>query len=250
MTYLYNSDVQHQLHLLQTFFDSLDVPGGNHVGKMSNATPPQHISTAGNIPSPMSLQYRYQLIAHHDPFDLSSKNIPQQYATPRPQPRLSQSSTTPQQQLAQTNSVSMKNPSDTVLHKSPRQSQPTHEISVDDDSPTAKIHYILAKQFKAIGTGECLGLPAFNESMIMLGFYVESDRKLGAGTFVPLEMHSGFGPKEISQAKIILEQAIEKNSQAVHNIKSFDSMESMLDHALVYMWTKEMQSEKERIIIQ
>ena len=104
-----------------------------------------------------------------------------------------------------------------------------------------KVEYILAKQFKSIRTGEQLGFPAFNSEKVIVGFYRESSMKVGVGRFVPLSRHKDeFGPRQIAQATLFLEDAIENHSNAVHSLQDWGSLQSMIDHALVYAWSKDL----------
>lgn len=110
-----------------------------------------------------------------------------------------------------------------------------------DDSREGEVEYVLAKQYKALRTGERLGFPAYSASKEILGFYRESSMKVGVGQFIPISRHrEEFGPMEMHQASRILEDAIANNNQAVHRLKDWGSISSLVDHALVYDWSKSL----------
>jgi hypothetical protein len=115
--------------------------------------------------------------------------------------------------------------------------------SVDDESRETEVEYVLAKQYKALRTGERLGFPAYSANKEILGFYREHMGKVGVGQFIPISRHSNeFGPLEILQATEILEDAILKKSAAVHSLKDWGTITNLLDHALVYDWSKDIGS--------
>lgn len=114
-------------------------------------------------------------------------------------------------------------------------------LADDDDTRESEVEYILAKQYKALRTGQRLGFPAYSANKDLLGFYREVAGKLGSGSFVPISRHRDeFGPLEIMQATHILEEAMAKKSEAVHALKDWGSVASLLDHALVFDWSKDM----------
>jgi hypothetical protein len=122
-----------------------------------------------------------------------------------------------------------------------------HEIptqrsrSAEEESRENEVEYVLAKQYKALRTGERLGFPAYSANKEILGFYRETSNKGGAGQFVPISRHrNDFGPLEILQATEILEDCIAKKSEAVHALKDWGSISNLLDHALVYDWSKDL----------
>lgn len=121
-------------------------------------------------------------------------------------------------------------------------SQQSHQSQQsEDESRESEVEYVLAKQYKALRTGERLGFPAFSVSKEILGFYREASGKVGVGQFVPISRHrSEFGPLEILQASEILEDAIVKKSAAVHALKDWGTISNLLDHALVYDWSKDI----------
>mmetsp|Transcript_4858 Transcript_4858/g.9046 ORF Transcript_4858/g.9046 Transcript_4858/m.9046 type:complete len:184 (+) Transcript_4858:1-552(+) len=123
----------------------------------------------------------------------------------------------------------------------------THDASlarseaVDEESRESEVEYVLAKQYKALRTGERLGFPAYSANREILGFYREGSGKVGVGQFIPIAMHRNeFGPLEILQATEILEDAIAKKSGAVHSLKDWGTITNLLDHALVYDWSKDI----------
>lgn len=112
---------------------------------------------------------------------------------------------------------------------------PPDDDSSDDES---KVEYVLAKQYKSSQTGEPLGFPAYSAQKEIIGFFRESG--VGVRNFCPIRRFS-FGPKERRQATEILQEAMVKNSMAVHSLKNWGSLASLLDHALVYDWSKDIQ---------
>ena len=115
-----------------------------------------------------------------------------------------------------------------------------HSLRPEDESRENEVEYVLAKQYKALRTGERLGFPAYSENKEILGFY----REQGGGAirqFSPISRHrNDFGPLEILQATEILEDAIKKKSDAVHSLKDWGSIENVLNQALVYDWRQDM----------
>jgi hypothetical protein len=112
------------------------------------------------------------------------------------------------------------------------------------ESHESEVEYVLAKHYKALRTGERLGFPAYSASKEILGFYRESSSKVGVGQFTPIFRHrNDFGPLEIMQATEILEDSIAKSSEAVHRLKDWGSIANLLDHALVYEWSKEIDND-------
>jgi hypothetical protein len=111
----------------------------------------------------------------------------------------------------------------------------------EEESRESEVEYVLAKQYKALRTGERLGFPAYSANKEILGFYRESSSKVGVGQFTPISRHrNDFGPLEIMQATEILEDSIAKKSEAVHALKYWGSVANLLDHALVYDWSKDI----------
>jgi hypothetical protein len=114
----------------------------------------------------------------------------------------------------------------------------------DDDRVTgldreSEVEYVLARQYKSLRTGERLGFPAFSIDREILGFYHDSPRNTGVRQFIPIS-DEDFGPAEKLQAKKILTDAIHSNSRAVHSVKEFGSIASVLDRCLVYDFSKDI----------
>ena len=113
------------------------------------------------------------------------------------------------------------------------------------DEPTRdKIFYILAKAFKSVSTNEKLGFPCYNSDKDMIGFVRENSQK-GFGQFVPITKYSSeFGPMEMAQATRILEGAIANQNPALHSRETHASVYSLIDHALVYDYSRKESSRK------
>ena len=113
------------------------------------------------------------------------------------------------------------------------------------DEPTRdKIFYILAKAFKSVSTNEKLGFPCYNSGKDMIGFVRENSQK-GFGQFVPITNYSSeFGPMEMAQATRILEGAIANQNPALHSRETHASVYSLIDHALVYDYSRKESSIK------
>lgn len=116
------------------------------------------------------------------------------------------------------------------------------EQSFEDENRESEVAYVLAKQYKAMSTGERLGFPAYSESKEILGFYRESSMKVGVGQFLPIEhRREHFGPREIMQASQILDDALQNKSDAVYSLKDWGTISNLVDHALVYAWSKDIE---------
>jgi hypothetical protein len=153
---------------------------------------------------------------------------------------------------------------------------------VDDDDEEeecveSNVEYILAKQYKSLRTGNHLGFPAFSASRRLLGFYRDKSSgsakaasavsgTLGAGIaassaggggardpsssssqprgfkFVPLSRTAVDRGEIVRQASAVLQRAMETRSEALHALKDWGSIVSMVDHALVYDWSKDVPS--------
>jgi hypothetical protein len=117
----------------------------------------------------------------------------------------------------------------------------THHPFDEQESRESEVEYVLAKQYKALRTGQRLGFPAYSANKEILGFYRESTTKVGVGQFTAISRHRNeFGPLEIMQATEILESSIAKKSEAVHSLKDWGSISNLIDHALVYDWSKDI----------
>ena len=116
--------------------------------------------------------------------------------------------------------------------------------SVRDEPTREDMFYILAKPFKSVSTGEKLGFPSYNAGKEMIGFVCESNQK-GFGQFVPITDYSAdFGPTEMAQATRILEGAITNQNPALHSREMHTSVYSLIDHALVYDYSRKESSRK------
>jgi hypothetical protein len=123
------------------------------------------------------------------------------------------------------------------VERGQQRSDPTFE----DENRESEVAYVLAKQFKAMSTGERLGFPAYSESKELLGFYRESSMKVGVGQFLPIDhRREHFGPREIMHASQILDEAFETKSDAVYALKDWGTISNLIDHALVYDWSKDI----------
>ena len=117
----------------------------------------------------------------------------------------------------------------------------SQQRSLVNESQESEVEYVLAKQYKTLRNGTRLGFPAFSVSKEILGFFREGNGKVGVGQFVPISHHSDdFGPMEILQASEILEDFIAKKSDAVFCLKDHANITSLLDAALVYDWSKDI----------
>ncbi len=114
------------------------------------------------------------------------------------------------------------------------------DMAIDNENRSADVQYVFAKVFKSLRSHKRLGFPAYSITHELLGFYREPSMGSGSGRFVPISNHKDeFGPDEMEQASRILRDAIVSRSRAVHSLKDWDSLTSMVDHALVYDWTKD-----------
>lgn len=113
----------------------------------------------------------------------------------------------------------------------------------EEESRESEVEYVLAKQYKALRTGERLGFPAYSETKEIIGFYREQPGG-AVRQFSPISRHrSDFGPLEILQATEILEDAIKKKSEAVHTLKEWGTIDNLLNQALVYDWRQDIGNE-------
>lgn len=102
----------------------------------------------------------------------------------------------------------------------------------------AQVMYVLAKQYKSLRTGLRLGFPAFNSDKEIIGFFQESSNRAGMEKFLPIHhLKQDFGAFEREQASQILKDSIESRSEALHCIKDYDSVSSLLASALVFDWS-------------
>ena len=131
----------------------------------------------------------------------------------------------------------------------------------DDDTHESNVEYVLAKQYKSLRTGQHLGFPAFSVRKKILGFYretpsppsgLDASGSVAAGSsrpplqdqhhhhFVALRRDSVDYDEIVQQAEVVLQKAFDSNSEALHALKDWGSIRSMVDHALVYDWSKDM----------
>lgn len=131
----------------------------------------------------------------------------------------------------------------------------------DDDTHESNVEYVLAKQYKSLRTGQHLGFPAFSARKKILGFYretppppsgLDASGSAAAGSsrpalqdhhhhhFVALRRDSVDYDEIVQQAEMVLQKAFDSNSEALHALKDWGSIRSMVDHALVYDWSKDM----------
>lgn len=126
-----------------------------------------------------------------------------------------------------------------------RKSDGTEEIDDDEDrlqeerlSGESDVEYVLAKQYKSLRTGERLGFPAYSIMKQILGFFREGQS--GRPQFVPISAISEVEIEE--QAPIILQQAMDSKSDAVYALRDWGTIGNLMDHALVYEWSKNIES--------
>ena len=175
--------------------------------------------------------------------------------TPRghqPMPSYMQPSVGPQNSMVEENDpiqmhgqvipqrVHPRTPIEGSLLTAPVQRQTHHPFDLEE-SRESEVEYVLAKQYKSLRSGQRLGFPSYSVNREILGFYRESTTKVGVGQFTPISRHrDDFGPLEIMQATEILEGAIAKKSEAVHSLKDWGNISNLIDHALVYDWSKDI----------
>lgn len=130
------------------------------------------------------------------------------------------------------------------------QKRPAQQARREGDYPSvhdeSSVEFVLAKQYKSYRTGERLGFPAYSSTKEIVGFYSESSNaKMGGGrVFVHISrLRQQFGPGEVMQANEVLRNAIALKSEAVFAVKDFGSINSLVDHAMVYHWSKGLDAE-------
>ena len=114
------------------------------------------------------------------------------------------------------------------------------DISIDLENRQADVQYVFAKVFKSLRTDEILGFPAYSITKELLGFYRETSMGTsGSGQFVIFHKYDDeFDRDEMDQASRILKEAILKRSRAVYALTDWESLSSMVEHALVLdHWT-------------
>ena len=106
----------------------------------------------------------------------------------------------------------------------------------DHNENLKRIEYILAKHFHS-PSGEKIGFPVCDINKDLLGFFRESD--VGEGRFFPLSSINNFDPRQATDVRRILEEAINQRSDSVHRLKDCGTIASLFDHAIVYDWSRE-----------
>lgn len=105
----------------------------------------------------------------------------------------------------------------------------------------SEVEYVLAKQYKSLRTGERLGFPAYSSRKEILGFYRES--KVGNQyMFVPVSRSTADYDEIVQQATDVLQEAMDSKNEAVHALRDWGSISNLIDHALVYEWSKDISS--------
>ena len=203
---------------------------GPHTHAMHSALPPESFHDPGD----MDRRLRYSS-PHLSP--MRSAMPPMHHPMIRQRPRPPPPSTLGQAPMHHGHSLShvpvvMRSP------PSPIQAAPA-QTRLDEGTRESEVAYVLARHFKAMRTEERLGFPAYSATKEILGFYRESHSKVGVGHFIPISRHrEDFGPLEIMQATEILEEAVATDSEAVHALKDWGNISNLLDHALVYDWSR------------
>lgn len=114
------------------------------------------------------------------------------------------------------------------------------ELSYEAMKPQAdesRVEYVLAKHYKSFTTGETLGFPAFSREKELLGFFRQSDTCVR--NFSSVQQYQ-LTPQELQDASLVLQESCHQKSPSVHSLKDLGSLASMLDHALVYDWSKDI----------
>jgi len=113
--------------------------------------------------------------------------------------------------------------------------------NVETNSPSQPddVEYVLAKQYKSLRTGERLGFPAYSARKELLGFFRESSSKVGHA-FFPISNNEKDLDEIKLQAGAALRDAIDSKSEAVHALRDWGSISNLVDHALVYDWSKDI----------
>jgi hypothetical protein len=223
MLHTYNSRTQRQLKLLQTAFDQ-DISKKAQLDWRASASHPllaqsQDPSLHGPVP------FRYPSL----PGRASSSQPPIGSA-----PALFSQQKKQQAALTKTkveNSLIRSDDNERTIAASVGQAKDDEDFEQHDDNLDleSQVEYLLAKQFKSMRTGERLGFPAYSSSKKLLGFY----RRHSTGEF-QFEVALDFGSKDMEQANQIFDNA----GDAIQSKSDWKSIQSMLNHALVYEWRK------------
>eukprot|EP00522_Entomoneis_paludosa_P015027 CAMPEP_0172457494 /NCGR_PEP_ID=MMETSP1065-20121228/22650_1 /TAXON_ID=265537 /ORGANISM="Amphiprora paludosa, Strain CCMP125" /LENGTH=627 /DNA_ID=CAMNT_0013211281 /DNA_START=155 /DNA_END=2035 /DNA_ORIENTATION=- len=240
---IYNETVRDDLGFLQGALEQSSTPSVS-VGSMRTSP---YAAAAGPPQQAMQLGGGH---SHTPPYNRGMP--PQAYARPAqnhpgdfhsyPSQPMPQQQLHPQQQAAYQQQFFYPHDQQQSLaaKSSPRDPSPLDDgkvaSSIDRES---EVEFVLAKQYKSVRTGERLGFPAYSAVYELLGFYRESANKVGASHFVTLRPQD-FGPNEKQEAQKILEAAIENKSNAVHALKDWGSMARLIDHCLVYNFSKDI----------
>jgi hypothetical protein len=259
---MYSESTCEHLRLLSSTVEQMDQPLGepyHRPAEESFSGPPgpppiQGMPPRGsfhNGPPPRAMHSAVPPEAFHDPGDMDprlryasphlppmrSPMPPMHHPMSRQRPRPPPPSTLGQPPMHHGHSLSHV-PATMRSPPSPIQATPA-QARLDDVSRESEVAYVLARHFKAMRTEERLGFPAYSATKEILGFYRESHLKVGVGHFIPISRHrEDFGPLEIMQATEILEEAIATKSEAVHALKDWGNISNLLDHALVYDWSR------------
>ena len=233
------------------------VDDGMYGSVMRGLAPPQVGHMIGHAGMPMHGMQRRMIMGHQGgPVDMyggpSRHDLSSMYpgagTMPPPPPHMMQPH---HQGMHPSSHAYMRGPPESEMlpmHMGPRtELSPTlaagvqpHSMRPEDESREDEVEYVLAKQYKALRTGERLGFPAYSENKEILGFYREQGGG-GVRQFSPISRHrNDFGPLEILQATEILEDAIKKKSDAVHSLKDWGSIDNVLNQALVYDWRQDL----------
>jgi len=118
------------------------------------------------------------------------------------------------------------------------------QSTVESEHVQTEVAYVLAKQYKSPKSGNLLGFPAYNTAKSLLGFYRESSTNVAVGQFTPItRLEHQFGATEQSQASRHLSDVIENTSKTLYVVNDWGSVASLIDHALVYDWSRSLMRE-------
>lgn len=109
-------------------------------------------------------------------------------------------------------------------------SAPAPAVRLPAGNLESRVEYMLSQQFKSITNNQRLGYPCYDENKHLLGFYLQSKNRY---KFVPTD----FGSLQKEQASEILKAAA---PESVQTKSEHGSLSSMLNHALVYEWSKDV----------
>jgi hypothetical protein len=114
-----------------------------------------------------------------------------------------------------------------------------------DYEDVEQVEYVLAKQYKSLHTREKLGFPAYSIDKKLVGFFTANKAQPQGGGFLPIRrLAEDFGSAEIQeQATRILQEAMDRQSDMLHAKHDWSSLDKMLDHVIVYDYSKDTISE-------